>query len=532
MHPATRLTALVVALLGVTAPSPAQEGVPVAVFEGRGIGHGLGLPLDGAHHLALEEDADADTILERFFPGTSSGSGEGLVRVEVAARDDLEDGIEIDLPDGGVVRDGRRRPVAPSFPVTVPSGGSVRVTFGDGSYRAEVIEAPDGESADEESADEESDSGAETDGESADGAEGTAVAPTPPPAAADTPTVPTTPPYPELGGSRHPIWIEPRDDGSAVVRPEPDGEPRAYEGLVEVLHEAARLHVVNELDVEAYLRGLDLSLPEDEALASAAAEAAVIAARTYALRAASAEQQVGRFHLHADERSQPYAGPDPAPRRVAEAVETTRGRIREQDGEPIAALSTVAAGGRTGAPAEVYGPSAPELDELGPVRYETSRPFRWRVDTALDDLAERTGYSGEATEVRVGDTGPSGRPVTLVVDGSEGPREVTVPDLHRVLRLPSSDFEVRVEHHESAPEPRTDSPPFQELPGEPVRDPSPGTTEPPGGGDDQLPPLWALAAALGLGSGALVLVTASVRHAVGRRRGDDSPRHRHPSPHR
>ncbi|HVM40785.1 MAG TPA: hypothetical protein VM618_08425, partial [Acidimicrobiia bacterium] len=179
------LTALAAASPMATAQAPG--GTPVAVFEGRGLGSGVGLPLDGANYLASEEDADADEILERFFPGTSGGRREGLVRVEVAGSDHPREGVELTLPTGGTVRDGREVAVAPSFPITVPRGGRVKLWFEDERYRAEVV---DGTSV-----------------------SGTREATTPTTAAAPD----ATEAIPELASSQHSLWVEPRGEGGVIV---------------------------------------------------------------------------------------------------------------------------------------------------------------------------------------------------------------------------------------------------------------------------------------------------------------------------
>ncbi|HLF41518.1 MAG TPA: hypothetical protein VI854_08595, partial [Acidimicrobiia bacterium] len=134
------LAAALTALAGAPGVGAQEAGFPVVVFEGQGQGHGVGLPLDGAHALAEAEGADAEEILERFYPGAQKGTGKGLVRLLMAAQDDVTSGIDVLLPEGGTVRDGRTTPVAASFPIRVPAGRTVRITYRQGFYRAEVLD--------------------------------------------------------------------------------------------------------------------------------------------------------------------------------------------------------------------------------------------------------------------------------------------------------------------------------------------------------------------------------------------------------
>lgn len=507
---AVRRSLLLLAVLGLLAVPPGaaaqdQGDFPVVVFEGRGLGHGAGMPLDGANALARSEDATADDLHDRFYPGAGRGSGEGLVRLLLAAREDVSAGVEVLLPDGGTVRDGRATPVAPSFPIRVRAGGRVRLTFEGGRYRAEVL-------------DERSVSGT--------------VEITP----SDDGTTSTAPggPAPALAASERSVWIAPRAGGALLV----DGEEPAFHGMAEVVVEAERLHLVGELDVEEYLAGLDLAMPDGTPLEPAALEAAVIAARSYALRAAGAVPRVGRFHLYADERSFPYAGPDEAPGAVARAVGATKGRTLTQAGDPIAALVSVSAGGVTAAPAELFGREAPAVPYLTSEEYPGGEDFGWRVDMDLREVARRLGYTGDADGVAVASTGPSGRPTALRVTGTAGVLEVETPDFHAALRLPSSRFEVRLESRAEPVPARADSPAFQELPGVPLDGDDDaalealaqdGDGDEDGRGSSRLPLIMVAGAGLSLLVAFAVLMLADIQRRVRMARERRAARRRHPA---
>ncbi len=504
---ATVLAAAVVAS-GPTAAT-AQETVQVVVFEGLGIGHGVGLPLDGANHLAADESASAEEILERFYPETDLESAEGLVRFLVATRDDVRTGFDIHLPDGGVLRDGRTTAVAPSFPVRVPSDSTVRITVEGDFHRAEVLDDRSISGTQELTTTSTTDA---SDDEGADPAttDDTEATTTTAPAPSTTASSTTTSTVPALAASPNSLWVEPRDGGALVVeRTENNGEVRTG-GLHEVVLEAERLHLVGETDVETYLSGLSFMLDDETVLEPAALEAAVIAARSYALRSAASEAHVGRFHLFTDERSFPFVGIGNATDEHEQAVAATAGRVLRHRGELAATMVSTSAGGVTAAVDEVFTGVENSPPYLESVEYPAAQEFRWRVEMTLTDVARKLDYEGDPAAVAVNETGPSGRAIELVVSGDEGPLTVDASTFNPALRLPSSRFAVTIEERSEPVPARDDSPPFQELPGTPV-DGSSAALATPSDADDggiDLPPNYVLGplAALGL---AVVLWGAS-----------------------
>lgn len=495
----------------------AQTGdVKVVVFEGKGLGHGVGLPLDGANAMALD-DEPADEILRRFFPETNFGEGEGLVRVLLGARDDLDRGLEILLPDGGTVRDGRTTPVAPSFPLTVPANGRVRLSFSDGLYRAEVLDERS-VSGTVELTPTSAVTAAEPDAE-------TTTQPEP-----DAPGSAASADAPGLGASQASIWVQPRRGGRLVLVPGAGGEERTYRGPVELVAEAERLHLVAELDVEEYLSGLGLALPGATPLEPAALEAALVASRSYALRSARAEPRVGRFHLYADERSLPYVGKDAAPLAVGRTARATAGEILEHDGLPAAAMITVSAGGSVAAADEIFG-EAGEVPYLPDGEYAGGEASQWRVDVSLNEVARRLGYPGAAESLAVTSTTPSGRPAGLRITGDAGAVDVAAPEFHPVLRLPSSDFAVTLEERADAVAARADSPPFQELPGPALSDAALAQGDAPSGNDSgrKVPLLVVAGAGISLVVALAVLLVADVQRRVRAMRERRSSRRRHPA---
>jgi stage II sporulation protein D len=156
-----------------------------------------------------------------------------------------------------------------------------------------------------------------------------------------------------------PITIVPEIDGTLEVEVERDfrGQPVKaagvrYSGIlhVHVLPPGDRLALVNEVDLEEYLRGVvgkEMNLAEGhEAL-----KAQVIAARTYAVH----EQKLDRirrvkgekFDLYDDERSQVYGGHERSTPLAARLVDETRGLFLLWEGKLVRTFYSAACGGHT-----------------------------------------------------------------------------------------------------------------------------------------------------------------------------------------
>ncbi|HVL29001.1 MAG TPA: hypothetical protein VM390_12685, partial [Acidimicrobiales bacterium] len=116
------------------APALAQDRPELhVVLEGRGFGHGVGLPQDGA--LALgRAGASAAEILATFYPGTTLARRGGQVRAHLL--ETPRPSIVVAFPSGGAVHDGPGGSEAPGFPISVEPGGSVRLALEGGRHQA------------------------------------------------------------------------------------------------------------------------------------------------------------------------------------------------------------------------------------------------------------------------------------------------------------------------------------------------------------------------------------------------------------
>jgi stage II sporulation protein D len=495
------LAAVVVLVLGAT-PSHAVVPVPVLVVDGQGFGHGVGMAQDGAYWMG-RGGASLDQILGQFYPGATIGRASGPVRVVVLT--DADRDTVVTFPDGGQVRSPRSGPQAAGFPLDVAPGGAVRIRH-DGRYhvapvgaiqaraasRAQLLPLPQPKPRPPSST--------------------TTTtfflhppaAPTPPPTTPAT-TTPTTAPTttttsPERTSSGA-VWAVPAANGTIGV---PDRGAR-YRGDVQAAAGGDGLRLIDELDVEQYLRGM--GEVRDPSWPLASLEAQAVAARTYALRAMRASGEICDT-----QRCQVYLGQQAEYAAMDRAVAATAGQVLTYGGTFAAAVYSANGGGISASPQEGFGTPDSAYPYLRAAAYTTKSPDPWEVKIALADLAGRLGYGGELTSVRVASTGPSGRPTAVALDGSAGTRTVPAMAVARALGLRSTKWAVRVQLGDAPPPPPAEDR-IQELPDEAAqatsaggravaKDVAPLTRR---ASHDDGPPGWAVPAllVLVLGAGAL-----------------------------
>lgn len=448
-------------LLTLSTPARAEGGVPIVVLDGTGYGHGVGLSQWGAEYLA-RTGRSVDQILATFYPGAGLGQATGAVRVAVHKPPVAT--TTLTFPQGGEVRSPLEGPQAPGFPVRVGPGGRVRITF-DGAYRVDAMMGARGA--------------------------GRATAyqqepcpllgvcttpPTQPPTPAPTTTTTAPPPPPPSGGpppsqpapppsqggapppgsptSSAPVWSVPAGGGVTTV----DDRGRSYRGVVEATGGGA-LRLVNHLGVEDYLRGM-AEVPGT--WPAAAVQAQTVAARTYALRAMQSGGEICD-----DARCQVYVGRTAESPGQDAAVAATAKKVVTHGGKLAAAVYSADAGGVSATTLEGFGTPDGVYPYLTTVRYETDNPLPWRLEVALADIAARLGYRGTLTGVRVGSTGPSGRALEMVLEGSSGDKVVDGRSFGRALGLRSTRFTVTTGTAATAPPPPPmDAGALQALPDE------------------------------------------------------------------
>ena len=447
--------ALTIAASLASVPVAAQEATPpaepVVVITGRGWGHGVGMAQDGAHAMGVNGASTAD-ILQHFYPGTSLGQAGGKVRVAVA---DSADDMVVSFPGGGEVRSSRDGAQAPGFPVRVSPGGSVRLGF-DGSYRVQpvsgatvaamsavrpaMVQAPEPDEGDDEGL-----------------LGGTItlppVEPTGPPPPSPGVTLPSSPPSagPDGGPAPPPgppgpapapgeavaasaLWAVPAGTSTVAV---PANGAR-YRGVVHAIGGGAGLRLVNELDVEDYLRGMGEVRDSSWPRASLGAQA--VAARTYALRAMAIGGE-----LCATQDCQVYLGQQAEYGAMDAAVSATRGQVVRFGGALAQTVYSASGGGISATPGEGFGTSGEGLTYLQAVSYPTRDPQAWEQRLSLRQLGRQLGYPGTLSDIRVAGVGPSGRPLSVELLGDSGNREVSALVLRDTLGLRSTLWTMRLE---------------------------------------------------------------------------------------
>ena len=431
------------AFLAGLAPVPAAaQPAPVLVIEGKGFGHGVGMPQDGAHAMAAG-GASAAAILSRFYPGTAIARRTATVRVTVH---ESPGAVVVVLPGGGEVRDAPSGAQSPGFPVTVSPGGRVQLAFDGTKYKVtplagaainRVVPPPTT-------------------------APPTTAAAPPPPAPATTvttnllepllqtllpTTVPATTAPPAAAAapaatipatqteavSSRVLWALPRGD-SAVSLPEPG---RSYRGTVQATAAGRGLQLTNEIDVEQYVRGLG-EMPAS--WPAAALQAQAIVARTFAIRAAAA----GKV-LCDDQQCQVYIGSGNEHPATSAAAAATRGQVLTYKGALAETVYSASAGGLTATAEEGFGPGSPNPAYLQPVEYSVADPQLWAMTVPLREAAARFGYRGELQDVKVTRTGPSGRPLEITFEGDNGPMAIDAHRFWAQLSLRSTLFTLRTE---------------------------------------------------------------------------------------
>ena len=218
-----------------------------------------------------------------------------------------------------------------------------------------------------------------------------------------------------------------------------------YRGIVHAVAGGSGLRLINEVDVEDYLRGMGEVLDSSWPRASLGAQAVV--ARTYALRAMALGGE-----MCDTQACQVYLGAQAEYGAMNAAVDATRGMVVVHGGTLAQTVYSASGGGVTATPEEGFGTSGRGLPYLGPVSYPTADPQPWSQRIPLAQLGRRFGYPGVLTDVRVATTGPSGRALTVELVGDAGPKEVPALAFNDTLGLRSTLWTLRIEVPPAPPE--------------------------------------------------------------------------------
>jgi stage II sporulation protein D (peptidoglycan lytic transglycosylase) len=229
---------------------------------------------------------------------------------------------------------------------------------------------------------------------------------------------------------------------------------RAYRGWVEIRHPGDGLLVVNDLDIEDYLRGVVASeIPHDWQYEALKAQA--VAARTYALY--QKRTAGGRaYHMFATVASQVYIGLSGENPRADRAVQETRGLVIVYRGEIIPAFYHASCGGHTENAYELWGIDAPYLGGVDCECQEISQYGLWERRVGKMQLVaalRRMGYPvSEVLGMDIKGITPAGRVRDVVIRTSKGKRFIPAESLRAALGntlIPSVFFELALEGDEA-----------------------------------------------------------------------------------
>ena len=396
--------AVALALVADASPVDGSGAVPVLVVEGRGFGHGVGMAQDGAFWMG-RAGAATNQILGQFYPGSKLARATGSVRVTVLPGDPKVSTIALGFPNGGEIRDALDGEQSSGFPVRVPPRGQVEVTWDGASYRVEGSDAP---------------------------------------------------------STDRPLWAVPTGAGTISV----PARGRQYHGVVQATAQGGTpLRLVNQLDVEQYLKGM--GEVRDPSWPPASLRAQAIAARTYALRA-----MTNNGELCDDQRCQVYLGAQAEYQAMNRAVNETKTQVIVHNKRLASTVYSANGGGVEASREEGFGDtgvSDTAYPYLRPAPYLTRDPLPWSNTLTMNEVGSRLGYRG-ATTAQVTQTGPSGRALTVTLDGPAGPKQIQGIAFARALGLRSTLFTLTTNVTTDAPPPpptQTESPAIQSPPDAP-----------------------------------------------------------------
>lgn len=177
-----------------------------------------------------------------------------------------------------------------------------------------------------------------------------------------------------------------------VFRERNPNKSHSYLGSLEVSASAGKIQIVNQIDIESYLKGVvpkeSVSTWPIEAL-----KAQAVAARTYAY-----------YHLLTSNRSdydvddtarfQVYAGESASAEKTDEAIALTRGEVLTQDSKVVVAFFHAYSGGRTDSALNIFGNEAAhcqgsqEIFSREELRAELKPSSRWITEWTTDWMSK------------------------------------------------------------------------------------------------------------------------------------------------
>lgn len=222
---------------------------------------------------------------------------------------------------------------------------------------------------------------------------------------------------------------------------------KAYRGAIELKKKKnGRLLVINELDLEDYLKGVVAAeIPSD--WETEALKAQSVAARTYAVYQ---KRNAGRraYHILATVESQMYLGKSSERERTTRALQETAGQVVLYRGAAIPAFYHSSCGGHTEDALMLWGIDAPYLKGVDCDCQQISKYGLWEKRFsrgAVVSALRREGFRlQDVSGIEIGDLTPAGRVRSVVIRHAAGKTFIPADTLRSALgtsAVPSIFFE-------------------------------------------------------------------------------------------
>lgn len=217
-------------------------------------------------------------------------------------------------------------------------------------------------------------------------------------------------------------------------------DKKAYPGRIEAIARDNTIYLINDLDLENYVKGVVASeVPNSWNVEALKAQS--VAARTYAYNLIR-ERRNELYDLSATVLHQVYSGIEHTTPKVILAVESTRGEVLFYDGEIIKPYYHSDCGGKTDSSEKIWGIPLPYLQ---PVRC----PFpgkRWKATFTAQSLGRKVGLKS-VKYIKVIERSPSGRILKIKLGDGEKTITLSGEDMRRILgysELKSAIFDVSI----------------------------------------------------------------------------------------
>lgn len=234
-------------------------------------------------------------------------------------------------------------------------------------------------------------------------------------------------------------------------------EYKRYRGKIEFRIENENLAVINELNIEDYLRGV-VAAEMPASWPAEALKAQAVVARNYALQKVEASRG-DSYNLTNDQMSQVYRGYDGETKATNQAVSDTRGIVLINKGSLISSFFHSSSGGFTENSEDVWLNPLPYLKTKSDPYDQNSQHYNWLVKYANEQLTNKLKTEkypfAQITDIEVAERTASGaRAKKLVVSGlgSDGKtirREIQNADnVRSALGLKSALFTIKKNYEE------------------------------------------------------------------------------------